>query len=121
MSEIQWPAGLQQKLDSDSFQETLSNTILRSDNDLGPAKVRRRHTKGVKEWTVSIKVSISEYSTFTTFYNTTLAGGSLRFEFPHPITAATELARIVDPPTIQPLNGGIVFKVNMKWEILPSV
>lgn len=120
MAEIQWPASLQQKLDADTFQETLANTLIRSENDLGPAKVRRRHTKGVKEWSVSIRVTIAQYSTLTTFYNNTIAGGSLRFEFLHPITQIAVLARIVDPPTIQPLNGGIIFKVNMKWEILPS-
>lgn len=119
MAEVQWPASLQQKLNSNSFQETLGETILRSETDIGPAKYRRRLTRAPKSWTVSIQGDSTAYDTLVTFFNTTVAGGATRFEFDHPISGVTELVRFAEPPQIQPLNGGIIFQFSMKWEVLP--
>lgn len=120
MAEVQWPAGLQQKLNSDSFQETLGETLIRSSTDVGPAKFRRRLTRGTKGWTVSILGDTTAYTELVTFFNTTVAGGATRFEFDHPISGVTELVRFAEPPVIKTLgSGGVKFSFSMKWEVLP--
>lgn len=113
-----WPASLQQLLSEANFGITLGDTVLRSDTDVGPAKLRRRFTKGVDEYSASIYLTSAQYSIFVNFYNTTLNGGTLPFEFNHPITGSLESFRFRQPPTISSIGGGM-FQANFQWEKLP--
>ena len=114
-----WPVGLQQKLNADGFQVKFGNTNLRSDMDVGPAKVRSRYTDAVDIYTCSILLNdMDEYDTFLTFFKTTLNNGSLRFEFDDPFSGDPTEFRFAEPPDIRPL-GGTVFQVSMSWEKLP--
>ena len=113
-----WPATLQQKLNTESFSEKFGETLLRSDMDIGPAKVRRRFTKGVDEISCSINLDFDEYDDFSVFFKTTVNGGATPFTFIHPISGLTVSVRFKEPPTISPL-GGRKFRVSMLWEVLP--
>jgi len=117
MAEL-WPSGLQDIVNEEGFGYTLGDTLVRSDMDVGPAKVRRRYTKGVENLTTTINLTTSEYTTFKNFYDTTLNGGVTPFLFDHPITGVQEEFRFVNPPKIDSIGGGN-FRVSMEWEKLP--
>lgn len=113
-----WPVGLQQKLDSESFEKKFGNTLIRSDMDVGPAKVRSRYTDGVDLYTCSILLDYDEHATLNTFFKTTLNNGALSFDFNDPFTGEPASFRFAEPPTIRAL-GGRTFRVGMNWEKLP--
>lgn len=113
-----WPVSLQQKLNVDSFEVKLGDTTLRSDMDVGPAKVRSRYTDAVDMYTCSVDLDYADYSTFMTFFKTTLNNGVDQFLFDDPFTGSPQAFRFKGPPSIRPL-GGRVFQITMNWEILP--
>lgn len=115
---IPWPSQLQDKVNRDSFNYKVGETVLRSDVDIGPKKLRRRFTRPINMATVSIDInSVSEYNIFMTFYNTTTNAGVSPFEFVHPITGVLKEWRFADVPEIRPL-GGYNFTISMTWEEL---
>jgi hypothetical protein len=114
---VAWPVSLQDKLNEDSFSFQIGETVLRSDMDVGPVKVRRRMTKSTDLVTCSINVTSGEYSVFKTFYDVTLNGGVTLFTFNHPITGAPQDFRFVGAPSVRSIGGGN-YVVSMVWEIL---
>jgi hypothetical protein len=112
-----WPASLQDKLNQASFSYAFGETLIRSTVDVGPAKVRRRFTKGIDVLTCSILLkNASEYSIFYNFYDSTLNGGVNRFEFVHPITGVLSEFRMIKAPSLR-LIGGSVYELSMEWEL----
>lgn len=115
-----WPSQLQQRLNAQDFQIQSENTVISTDMDYGPAKKRKRYTDSVDKVTCSINLKFEDFDILNIFFKTTLAGGSLSFDFIHPITGDIVKARFVEPPVYAPLgNGGSVLRVSMKWEFLP--
>jgi len=49
-----WPLSLQQKMEAAQFELTFGETRLRSDTDVGLAKVRSRYTDAVDKYRGSI-------------------------------------------------------------------
>ena len=113
-----WPAQLQDKANVASFSAEFGDTTVRSDMDVGPAKIRSRYTDAVDMYTISIDLDFDEYSYLEDFYKTTLGNGVLTFGFVNPLTEVLEEFRFMAPPNITPM-GGRIFKVNMKWVRLP--
>jgi hypothetical protein len=113
-----WPAPLQDFFSEQNFQIVMDDATLRSDIDVGPQKVRRRFTKGIDIMSASIYLTTSEYSIFETFFKTTLAGGTLPFEFNHPVTGILTEFRFREKPRIGSLGGG-QFTVSFDLEVLP--
>lgn len=93
--------------------------MLRSDMDLGPAKVRRRTTANVRLIECAFLIDVSQRATFDTFFNSTLEGGTLPFELDHPITGTTSDFRFVEEPTYSAVSGSLYFHLNCRLEILP--
>ena len=118
MADILWPAGLQQKLNVAEFNFKIGNTVITSENDVGPSKKRRRSTKSVDLYACSINLDFSDYQTFYDFFNVELNGGASQFVFPHPFTGVDSYFRMFGEPTLTPL-GGRVFTVSMNWELMP--
>jgi len=116
-----WPAQLQQKLNEASFSETLGDTAIRSSTGIGLEKVRRRYTVGVDKLSCSIFIEKDEVALFKTFYNTTLNGGVLSFDFTDPFTDTLTEFRFntSEPPSLRPV-GGNVFNLTMSWERIPA-
>ena len=116
----QWPASLQQKLNQADFSETLSNTGIRSETDIGLPKVRRRYTKGFEILACSVNIERTDVITFRNFYDTTLNGGTLTFEFTDPFTDSLQEFRFIidNPPQIN-IVGGNEFRLRMSWERVP--
>jgi hypothetical protein len=112
-----WPVSLQQKLDAESFELRYGNTLIRTDMEVGQAKVRSRYTDAVDQYTCSILLDFSEQATLRTFYKITLGNGALPFIFDDPFTEEPAVFRFIDPPSIRAL-GGRTFRVSMSWEKL---
>lgn len=115
MPDVYWPAGLQQKLNVAEFSFKIGNTTVKSDNDVGPAKVRRRSTKSIDIFSCSINLDYDEYQDFYDFFNVDINGGATEFIFNHPFTGDPTYFRMIDEPSLRPL-GGRVFSVSMNWE-----
>lgn len=113
-----WPISLQQKLSVENFEYRLGKTSIRSEMDIGPAKVRARFTDAVDMYTCSVLLDFDEVATFKTFYKTTLGNGVRRFLFVDPFTEVESEFRFAEEPNIRPL-GGRVFQVSMTWERMP--
>lgn len=113
-----FPSGLQQKFNEAGFNHTLGDSTLESDTDVGPPKKRRRYTTEYDEFSGTIELERTDYLTLTTFYKTTLAGGTLTFNFDHPITGVESEFQFISPPTMVPL-GGTYFRVTFNWREIP--
>ncbi len=113
-----WPASLPQFFSEDNFQETLDGAVLFSEMEFGPRKARRRYTKGIDEQTVSIQLNKAQYSIFTTFFKTTIAGGSIPVSFFHPITEDPMEFRIKSNPRVSSIGGGNTV-ISFEIEISP--
>lgn len=113
-----WPISLQTLVNEESFSYKIGNTVLRSDMDVGPSKVRRRFTKSVDQLTVTINLTTDQFDTFMDFFDVDCNGGATTFNYTHPITGLTQEFRFVDAPNFSSIGGGN-FRVAMSWEILP--
>lgn len=113
-----WPLTLQQKVEGGDFELVFGDTLLKSDVDVGPAKVRSRYTDGVDQYKGSILLSSTEYDDLKTFYKTTLNNGANYFDWVDPIDDSAAQFRFVTPPRISHLGGG-EFRVAMSLEKLP--
>lgn len=113
-----WPAALQDYVNEESFSHAIGNTTVRTEMDIGPAKVRRRMTRSVDIFDVTITIDVDDYDTVYEFYDTTLNGGVEQFTFAHPFTGVDTNFRMTQEPTFAPM-GGREFTVKMRWEAMP--
>jgi hypothetical protein len=114
---IPFPSTLQQNLNQGTFNQSFGDTSIRTQMDIGPAKVRRRTTRPINILAGSIFLTSSEYSVFETFYNTTINGGASAFTIPHPITGVSGSFRFTKPPSLRDI-GPTTFLLSMEWEQL---
>ena len=110
-----WPDTLPQAFSQDGYQETLPNVTIRSEMDAGPAKSRRRFTCQVTPIKGQMVLTTAQKGYLKTFYNTTTAGGSLSFTFPHD---GADVLRFVGPPVITPF-AAIDWMADFELEKLP--
>lgn len=113
-----WPTFLQEFLNADAFGVMFGETVLRSEMDVGPSKVRRRSTRPIDKYTATINVYKTDMVAFRQFFNTTLNGGATSFYFTDPLTGVTEVFRFTEPPSISPLGSAGTYQISMKWEKL---
>jgi hypothetical protein len=114
----QWPTSLQQFFSEEGFGLTIGNTTIVSDNDIGPKKRRRRFSRSIDRMTASIFLTTAQYNTFRTFFDTTLAGGVLPFEFLHPVTGVLTDFKFEPEPQVVSLGGG-QYRVSFSLEVQP--
>lgn len=115
---VPWPSQLQQNLLEPTFNFKFGDSRLRTNMDVGLAKVRRRSTREIDTASGSIHLEFSDYSIFKDFYKTLINGGVTPFTIIHPIEQVTATFRFVSSPTIRSIGGG-VFEVSMEWEEVP--
>jgi len=113
-----WPVSLPQSPLIQGNNEQAPNNVIRTPMDVGPPKVRRRATAGVRNYTYQFHMTTTQVATLDTFYNDTLSGGSLEFDWTNPRTNNTEYFRFVTPPIYQKI-GPDLWLVNINLEQLP--
>lgn len=117
MAEI-FPVELQDKLNEAGFSETIGGTAIETEMGVGLPKKRQRFTKGIDTFTCNINLEKDDYSILSNFFKTTLAGGVKTFLYDHPITGVESEFQFIGEPAISPM-GGLWFRVNMNWRLIP--
>lgn len=119
MASIVWPtASVPEKPLVDGFTERPGTTTVRTQMDVGPDKVRRRTTAAVDRLEMRFIMTESEVGSLDTFYDSTAAQGSLRFDFTHPRTGSTVEARFVERPRWRLITDDD-YEVTVRLEVLP--
>ena len=113
-----WPATLPQTPLQKSFSESLPDNVIRTKMGVGPTKVRRRYTSGVRPMSFNMKMTSAQVLAFETFFADDTADGALSFDFTHPRTGVTVSMRFVEPPKIAAADND-QWMLSMKVEILP--
>ena len=117
MPEIVWPPTLPQVALADGYTSRPGDNVVRTEMDVGPAKVRRRGSAGVRRISVRYRMTPAQSDDFEAFYNDTLRSGALRFTWPGPAGGDSLTARILPTPVWRPR--GANWTVSMDLEILP--
>jgi hypothetical protein len=116
---IPWHPALPQTVNAEDFVEQKGATTIRSDMEVGPAKVRRRFTRSVDIYSVSMTLTQNQNAIFDTFYAVNLNGGATSFNFINPRTGVLDTFRMVGEPSSKPL-GGVHWTLDMRWERMPG-
>jgi len=113
-----WPASLPQDMLYPNFQEEMPARVVRTRMDAGPAKARPRFTAAPTPLHGSVRLDITQRATFRTFYDSTLAGGALSFDWKHPVTGVACTMRFTGDPRIR-ARAANIFEADLDLEILP--
>jgi hypothetical protein len=113
-----WPSLLPPFNEVQSWVETPSNTIIRTEMAEGPPKVRRNPQPIPAKITMTQLYTKDQTETMDTFYVETLELGSDTFDETHPRTDASLVFRFIDRPTYQYL-GGILYRATLNLEVVP--
>lgn len=115
-----WDATLPQRFLIDGLEETIPDNRLRSDNDVGPAKVRRQQTLNVYSIKGSMILTVAQKTTLQTFVNTTTGGGILPFDFPDPNDPASSTVEVRFGKTLPVFTPrGPYWFTTIELEVLP--
>lgn len=118
MANATWPATLPSYPLVEGYEERAPATMLRTEMDAGPAKVRRRFTAGVRVLTLEVGLTTEQTETLDAFFVDTLQGGTLPFDWVHPRTQDPATFRFTAEPEYEPLGGEMWIAV-LPLEILP--
>lgn len=115
-----WPPTIPQLPDREGWRETFPKNVIRSQNDQGVAKQRRRGTGGVRPYQVNMTMSGQEVIDFDTFWTTDLGEGALPFTHLNARTGLTHTYQFHGdtPPTVVNI-GGDTYRVGFLLEQLP--
>ena len=119
MTNAVWPVSLPQRPLAQGLQERVPDTLIRTSMEAGPPKVRRRYTAGIRLFEMQLRLAASQVDTLDAFFEETLAGGSLPFDWEHPRTGAAVAFRFVEPPAYSPAAGGQLWTGTLRLEVLP--
>lgn len=111
-----WPSTLPEYVLADAYKEALNTQTIESATDTGSAKIRRRYTKLVRKFDMSILLSQAQLATFENFWLDTLRGGSLPFEWVHPLTRVAITLRFRSPAPSYVNVGGVYTRATFVLE-----
>lgn len=114
-----WPAELPQYLLSDGFAYGVGDGRIRSRTDTGPGKMRRRTTAMAKPLRGRMLMDGAQVEALEAWLTDDILGGTLVFDFPHPVTRDTVQCVIGEEAPSISHAGGDAFYVNLTLEIVP--
>lgn len=101
----------------DGFSATLPDNLVRTQMEVGEAKVRRRSTVApMMVQMVSPKFGAADRDAFLAFFLTTLSGGALRFDMLDQVTGQVQEFRFVAPPLFR-ASGANLWHVACEFEV----
>jgi hypothetical protein len=120
-----WPGTLPPVPQIRGYEEKTPANVIRTEMEVGPAKVRRRTTGGIRPHKMLFNMTQAQVELFDEFLGAVLADGALAFDYAHPRTGTTVRFRIIPPVTYtleRPATGGDagVWWVSLDMEQLPS-
>lgn len=114
-----WPVTLPQFVQESGYREEIQDQTIESQMDTGPAKIRRRFTRSLRKFTISMQMTAAQVTAFESFWQTDCLGGSISFDWVHPRTRAAAVMRFRNPaPTIQTIGAGASSVVQFTLEII---
>lgn len=124
MSDVAWPPSLTRTPRVANLEEKTPRVVLRSDVDVGPAKIRRRLTGGTRQFSIELDLRRTELATFDAFFITTTKGGALSFSWKNPRTGDVADFRFLDEPSYSPRaprgDGTEWWTASFNVEMLPT-
>lgn len=125
MADALWPAELTQALILRETEESAPDLVIRTQMDVGPAKVRRRASVAVRHLRGGMRLTAAQLAIFDAWFVETLYGGALSFEFTNPRTGQTRDYRFVERPIYRALgprnaNKTEIWSVSFVLEELPT-
>jgi len=118
-----WPVSLPQKPLAESYSEGQETQIARTSMEMGPAKQRRRFTARVDTFSCRFLMDESQVVTFKDFFNNTLEGGALAYDWDDPRTGTTRSFRFrgsgdTAPFSIEGTRSGELYYVSVELEVV---
>lgn len=114
-----WPVSLPQFFLIGSYSTGFGDGRIRSDNEYGPAKVRRRTSSSVRPLSGEMVMTQAQLEIFETFVNTTIMGGVLPFTFPSQIGGSALLVRFGENLPSWSRYGADRWLATFELEIMP--
>ncbi len=116
---IEWPSGVPTTVVRESFSRGAKSVVIRSENDHGPVKRRRRFTAATRKVTYVLYMTAAQLVTFENWFDDDAAGGALSFNFYDPVTEETKVHTFVETYEASHTSGFDQYRVSMKLEIMP--
>lgn len=113
-----WPLTLPTYFLAKGYSENPKSQLIKSDIDVGPAKLRRRFTTDALFINGQMRMSQSQLDDLETFYLTTLLGGTLTFDLVNPINSVSRELRFINPYIASHI-GGVYYDVSFQLEVMP--
>ncbi len=119
---VSWPGTLPGiSKTGDNSQESATDRLLFHKTTSGPGKLRARYTSGSARITIPMVMTLTEVTALMDFYEDTLQGGALPFDWSHPRTGSAQRYRF--QPGVQPTVVRIIpgrFRVQLALEAIPG-
>lgn len=113
-----WPGSLPEYVLQSGYGEEKQDQALRQPMEGGASKTRRRFTARFDLIDIRLMMTNEQVTLFETFYEDTLKGGTLNFDWVHPRKRIAKAMQIVGKVKIAPADGDN-FTVSFKVEIKP--
>jgi hypothetical protein len=102
---INWPSTVPARPSVRGFNQVGRDNVVRSKPDFGPSKTRRRYTADTIYYSCQYEMTLGEWAYLEAFYWSTVASGTLSFNWVHPLTGtSTEVMFFGGPPSHSPLT-----------------
>ena len=103
------------------YRETLADNLVRNEFDVGPPKTRPRSTAPRKQMTWAMNLTQAQKETLVSFFEDSLAFGSLEFQHRLPDDAGQQaIFKFTEPPQFN-LISPTTWSVSMSVELLRLV
>ena len=119
MADITWDANLPQYVLISGYAEAPPNVTLRTEMTSGKPKYRRNKTASIRPIQCQVRLSYTQKALLDTFYCTTTKGGTLAFNWVHPISRDAVEMMFAEPPTYTPSANGAHVIGALALEMLP--
>ena len=113
-----WPSSLPQIAIGDEFEESADSNVIRSEVDVGPAKLRQRYTAEIKRYRFPLILTTTQVGTLETFFTATIGYGTLPFDWLNQRTRATVSLLLVNRPAYRELAGDL-WRTSLDLELRP--
>lgn len=100
-----WPVAIPQRLAQSGFRETPPDLGISFQSESGLSLSRQRFTAGARRFNCSMNLTGTELAVLDTFYNDTVAGTSLPFDWVHPRTQVAAEFKFTSEITYETLGG----------------
>jgi hypothetical protein len=115
-----WPAELPQVLEQEGFSESVGDGVLEYQPDQGPTISRRRTAAVMRPLSGTMQMSSDQIAALRAFFDSTILGGALPFEFPDQVQNGTLLVKFPkgNGPSWSPQSDDL-YRVRLSLTVLP--